>query len=228
MNNFTFYNNYYEIIKYLNDEDRLALYDAIFNYMFEDKEPNFEGLKKGIWINIKMPLDTSKVNYNNGKKGGRPKTEKKPKQNPKETEIKSEVKPKGKANNISYFLFLISNNKYIYINNNNIILINKIKEWLEYKQERKELYKETGLKSLLTEIENNIKIYGIDNIIELINTCMANNYKGIIFDKLKNQERNSQQKVDVPKWFNKDYSEKNERILTEEDYERIRKIKETN
>ena len=89
MNSFTFYNNYYEIAKYLNDEERLKIYDAILAYMFESKEPTFEGLLKGIWINIKMPLDTSKSNTLNGKKGGAPKgnnnakktTEKQPKNN---------------------------------------------------------------------------------------------------------------------------------------------------
>ena len=65
MNNiksFTFYRNYYELIKYLKDEERLKLYDAITRYIFEDKEPELENLIKGIWINLKMPLNTSKNN----------------------------------------------------------------------------------------------------------------------------------------------------------------------
>ena len=196
MNGFTFYNNYYELIKYLKKEDRIEMYDAIFQYMFEGKEPTFNGIKKGLWINILMPLNTSKTNSLNGKKGGAPEgnnnAQKQAKNNPKTSEkqpINKRNENEKQTNNISYFLFLISNNKYIYINNSNIVLINKIKEWLEYKEERKEKYKETGLKSLLTEIENNIEIYGIDNVIELINTCMANNYKGIIFDKLKGKEK---------------------------------------
>ena len=85
MTGFTFYNNYYEIIKYLNDKDRLALYDAIFRYMFEDKEPTFEDLKKGIWINIKMPLDTSK---NKGNRGGAPRGNSNAKKQPKNNQIK--------------------------------------------------------------------------------------------------------------------------------------------
>lgn len=215
MNNFTFYNNYFEIVRYLKNEDRLSMYDAIFNYMFEDKEPNFEGIKKGIWVNIKMPLDNSKTNYNNGKKGGRPKseskTEEKPKQNPKETETKA----KTKANNISIFLFLISNNNYKYINSN-VNLLNKIKEWLEYKEQRKELYKEMGLKSLLTEIENNISVYGFENVINLINECMASNYKGIIFEKLKGKSKSQ-----IPEWFNK---EQKDEELTEEESKELKEL----
>ena len=73
MKGFTFYINYYELIKYLSNEERLKLYDSIFNYMFNDVEPELDGLLKGIWINLKMPLDTSK---NNSGRGGR-----KPKEN---------------------------------------------------------------------------------------------------------------------------------------------------
>lgn len=64
-------------------------------------------------------------------------------------------------------------------------LKNKIKEWLMYKQERKEPYKPMGFKSLLTEIKNNVDIYGESAVINLINQCMSNGYKGIIFDILK-------------------------------------------
>lgn len=134
--NFTFYKNYYEIIKHLDAEDRLEMYEAIIKYMFEDEEPKLSGLKEGIWINIKMPLNTSKNNVINGKKGGAPKgnknankasnfkgkkenktTQKQPKNNPKTTEGTTEKQ----ANNISTFYFLISN---FYFNDN----INKLLE----------------------------------------------------------------------------------------------------
>ena len=41
------------------------MYDALLGYMFEDIEPKLDGLSKGIWINLKMPLDTSKINISN-------------------------------------------------------------------------------------------------------------------------------------------------------------------
>lgn len=197
---FTFYKNYYDILNYLPDNERLTLYDAILKYMFENQNPELNGLLKGIWVNIKMPLDTNKKNIINGKNGGRPK-------NPDETQNETQNKPKSKsnpkANNISYFLFLISNNKYKYININNN-LYKKIEEWLNYKQERKEIYKPTGLQTLIKQIDNKVEIYGEKNIINLIDECMANNYKGIIFDKLnkfKKQENN------LPEWFDKEIKE---------------------
>ena len=60
----------------------------------------------------------------------------------------------------------------------------KMSEWITYKTERKEPYKEMGLKSLLRQIENQAMAYGESALIDLIDECMANNWKGIIFDRL--------------------------------------------
>lgn len=189
---FSFYRNYYELLRYLPDEDRLKLYDAMLEYIFEDKEPKLEKLSKGIWLNLKMPLDTSK---NNGGRGGRPKkeeTEEKPIENRKETEKKTN-------NN---FLFLISN--YLYLKDREL-LRGKIEEWLEYKKQRKDKpYTEIGFKKLLKQIENNAIIYGEQAIIDLIDECMGNNYQGIIFEKLKKQGKHMQKEASVPEWFDKD------------------------
>lgn len=61
----------------------------------------------------------------------------------------------------------------------------KIEEWITYKTERKEPYKEIGMKSLLRQIENNSMQYGSQAICNLIDESMANGWKGIIFDRLK-------------------------------------------
>jgi len=60
----------------------------------------------------------------------------------------------------------------------------KMAEWLTYKMERKESYKETGLKSLLRQVEKNAMQYGDYAVCELIDLCMSSGWKGIIFDKL--------------------------------------------
>ena len=198
MKGFTFYTNYYELTKYLPDNDRLKLYDAIFQYMFEDKETKLEGLLKGIWINLKFPLDTSKNNSGRGGRKPKEETEKKPIKN----RIKTDKVTDLKTNNISYFLFLISNNKYKYIYKESSVY-KSIIDWLEYKKERKETYKEKGLESLLTQINNQCSIYGEQSVTDLIRECMANNYKGIIFDKLK-QERKQPQDFKRPAWLDMD------------------------
>lgn len=64
-------------------------------------------------------------------------------------------------------------------------LTSKMSEWIKYKSERKEPYKEQGMKSLLKQVENNAMQFGDIAICDLIDECMASNWKGIIFDRLK-------------------------------------------
>ena len=64
-------------------------------------------------------------------------------------------------------------------------LKDKLDEWIIYKTERKETYKEVGMKSLLRQIENNQLMYGEKAVCDLIDDSMANGWKGIIFDRLK-------------------------------------------
>jgi len=61
-----------------------------------------------------------------------------------------------------------------------------ITDWLRYKAEKKQDYKPTGLKSLLTEIANNIARYGDDAVVHAIIITMAQNWQGIVWDKAKN------------------------------------------
>ena len=63
----------------------------------------------------------------------------------------------------------------------------KLVEWMTYKAERRENYKETGLKSLLRQVEKNAKQYGDQAICDLIDLSMSSGWKGIAFDKLKSQ-----------------------------------------
>lgn len=87
--------------------------------------------------------------------------------------------------------------KESYFNSEN--LDKAIKEWLEYKKERKDKpYTEIGLKKLLTQIKNNVTEYGEQQVVNLIDECMGNNYQGIIFDKLKKQSKKEDDNVE---WF---------------------------
>lgn len=60
-------------------------------------------------------------------------------------------------------------------------------DWLQYKKERREQYKPTGLKSLKTEVMNNADRYGEHAVAEVIRLSMASGWRGIIFDKLAEQ-----------------------------------------
>lgn len=60
--------------------------------------------------------------------------------------------------------------------------------WLAYKAEKRDAYKPTGLQALKTEVRHNADRYGEAAVAALIRECMGNNWKGIIFDRLKGQK----------------------------------------
>jgi len=77
MNSITFYRSFFEAIKNLNDEQRLKLYDAIFEYQFEQKNINFDdAILQSFWILIQPNIDASNSKRLAGAKGGRPKKSK--------------------------------------------------------------------------------------------------------------------------------------------------------
>lgn len=81
-------------------------------------------------------------------------------------------------------------------------LLLKMREWLTYKTERKEEYTEQGLKSLLSRISSKYEEHGDNALCELIDECMANNWKGIIFDRLKDKPK-QQGSFDTDSFYNK-------------------------
>ncbi len=83
--------SYYDSIKYCSKDEQCDLWNAIFEYTFEEKEPELSGPACGLWIALKPNIDSSLKRYENsiinGKKGGRP-----PKQ-PKDNQTTTEEEP---------------------------------------------------------------------------------------------------------------------------------------
>lgn len=186
VNSFTMYFDYFNLIDTLPLKDKSALLVAINDYMFKDIEPNLTGHNQAIFNTLKNQLNVSK---SNSKRRNRTITEQQPNNNREETETKPNKEPKENKTSILSFKFYISN--FIFINNNNL-LISKIEEWLNYKKQRKDKpYTEIGLKSLLKRIDNTVQEYGTNKMIDVIDYSIANNYQGIVFDRLKNEKQNS-------------------------------------
>lgn len=61
-------------------------------------------------------------------------------------------------------------------------------DWLTYKTQRGDSYTPIGLEALLTRIKNNADEHGDQSVINLIQLCIENNWKGIIWDKLRKQD----------------------------------------
>ena len=68
---FVFYRSFYEATKRIPKRHRPALYDAIFDYIFEQKEPQLEGTSDALWCSFKPQLDANLKRYANAKKGGK-------------------------------------------------------------------------------------------------------------------------------------------------------------
>ena len=58
-------------------------------------------------------------------------------------------------------------------------------DWIVYKKERRESYKETGYKNLVTQVRKSATTYGDTAVIEQIRNSIASGYRGITFDRLK-------------------------------------------
>lgn len=87
------------------------------------------------------------------------------------------------------------------------VMADKLREWFKYKTERKDGYKEQGMKSLLKQVANKVSVYGDTAVCDLIDECMSNGWKGIIWDKLQSSSayRNSGDRIgnrvkDVDGW----------------------------
>ena len=174
INSFTFYKDYYYLIDTMPIEDKKELAVAILDYVFKDLEPNLNGHNQAIFNTLSRQLDCSKNKSKSARKANQ--IEIKQKSNQNQTEIK-----KGNKTSVLSFKFYVSNLEFL---KDRGLLRGKIEDWLDYKWERKEPYKETGFKSLMTRIEKYTEKFGEEKMIELIDECMASNYKGIIFEKL--------------------------------------------
>ena len=72
--NMIFYRSFAEAARNVPDEDRLAFYDALFDYAFNGEEPeDVTGVAMALFTIAKANIDANNRKADLGKKGGRPK-----------------------------------------------------------------------------------------------------------------------------------------------------------
>ena len=197
---FTFYRSFFEaVFKIKNKAARAEAYDAICKYALFNDAPDVDKMSDAAAIAfmlIKPNLDASRRKAKSGKSGGSSKqtaskTDANSKQSGSKTEAsdkqeqpaseKEKEKEKEKENECyppTPFSQIIASYSF------SEPLMAKTTAWLKYKSERRESYKEQGLKSLLTQIQKNAAKYGEQAVVDLMEQCMAANWAGIIWDRL--------------------------------------------
>lgn len=225
---FTFFESYYKALKKLSPDEIGEIVLAMGAYFFEDQEiPELDGVTGAVLEAIRPNISNSKAKATSGKRGGESKTESKTKANGKQKPSNKEIRIKDKELRIKNEgeetkkespseIRKKSATEIVKDRNLDPQLEEKVLEWLKYKAERKEGYKETGLNALITEIQNNADEYGINPVIKCINKSMGSNYKGIIFDGLKKDNitpignsvsRASPEKEDGFEWLSRQLKE---------------------
>ena len=210
---FTFYRSFFEaVFKIKNKAARAEAYDAICKYALFNDAPDVDKMSDAAAIAfmlIKPNLDASRRKAKSGKNGGTSKqtaskaeangkqsgskaeangkqsgskAEANGKQEQPASEKESEKEKENEKENECYpptpFSQIIASYSF------SESLMAKTTAWLKYKSERRESYKEQGLKSLLTQIQKNAAKYGEQAVIDLMEQCMAANWAGIIWDRL--------------------------------------------
>lgn len=179
---FTFYESFFRAVSCIKKAaDRAQAYDLICRYALYGDEPDTSGLPDSVAVAFEMVkpnLASSRRKATSGKKGGEQKqTESKgnpeARDTPKQEQEQEQEKDKEQMLSPPPLLPEAGSE-----------LQSAFSKWLSYKQERKEGYKPTGLEALQTEVMNNARKHGEDTVARLIRHCMANGWKGIIFELL--------------------------------------------
>lgn len=205
LNSFNAYHSYLKSIEPLNDSERGRLFTALLEYSSTGIAPELRGNERFVFPTMKEQIDRDKAGYEakcaknreNSAKGGaanarrwepngsrsKPNgTEREPNGSQRQGQGQGQGQGQTLSGNsaqgaqeppkVSDFGFSPD-------------LESAVNDWLAYKQERREAYKPTGLKSLLTQIKKAAAEYGDAAVIEIIRQSMSANYMGIVFDRLK-------------------------------------------
>lgn len=88
---FVFYRSFFEAIEKLKKNDKLTVYSHLCKYALGEEVEELDGVPGAIFDLIKPQIDANFHRYENGLKGGRPKTKEEPNNNQTETKAKRNV-----------------------------------------------------------------------------------------------------------------------------------------
>lgn len=186
------YRSYFEAYS-AAEVGRLVL--AAMDYRESGAEPEFSGSERFIWPAIRRDIDESVAaqkaisasRSEAGKQGGRPESEKANAFDESNEKQKKQMLSEESKKNYGQRKRTKEKDKDM----DSILsplpptLRESVEKWVAYKGERREEYEPVGLQSLVTQITKAAEEYGEAAMIDVITRSMAANYKGIVFDWLK-------------------------------------------
>lgn len=183
------YRSFYDAIKLLPNDIQLEIFRAIFEYGLDEIEPTLSAGALPFWLLIKPNLQANRTKWENGCKAKskqiRSKTEAKHKQKASKVEANVDVDVNvDEEVNVNGKLDLSGYGQMAYL----------VQRWIDYKKSIKDNYK--SQQSLDLFVKNLIKYSGGNAQVaeEIIETSMANQWKGIFEPKNKKNE----QTLEVP------------------------------
>ena len=214
MRDIKFFASYYAAIKELPDNKQGAVYKAIFDYAMEEKEPELSGLSLAIFNLIRPYLDSSKKQYENGIKGGRPSNKETQEQSEEETQSKTQSLTQNKTQEQSQRQTIKNKNKDIDIKKEinkekNTILTdselysliegsfsdsevcNKFKDYAEMRKamgKNKAIRTKSTLDSCIKKLRKYAKTK--EEALEILDYSIANCYQGL-FDRFGHGQKSA-------------------------------------
>lgn len=184
------YRSYFEAYS-AAEVGRLVL--AAMDYRESGAEPEFSGSERFIWPAIRRDIDESVAaqkaisasRSEAGKQGGRPESEKANAFDESNEKQKKQMLSDESKKSYGQRKRTKEKDKDSILSPLPPTLREAVEKWVAYKGERREEYKPVGLQSLVTQITKAAEEYGEAAMIDVITRSMAANYKGIVFDWLK-------------------------------------------
>ena len=217
---YTFFRSYIESIDIdeISDKDFRVIIKAMCDYCLNDIEPTLTGIPKAMFTLMRPSMDVSKKKADAGRKGGQAytsKTQANNKQNVSNPQANNKQPASNKNKNIELEKELEKEleeelDKEQRIKTKNILLElvddsdlsdpvkASVKEWLEYKRQRKDKLTEVGFKKKLSEIRNKENEIGATRVIQTINLSMSNDWRGIIWDAVPVKQK---QPTKINEWM---------------------------
>ena len=215
MRDIKFFASYYAAIKELPDSKQGMVYKAVFDYAMEGVMPdNLSGMPKAIFDLIKPYLDSSKKQYENGIKGGRPANHETQAQSEEKTQNETQIITQTKTQEQSQRQTIKNKNKDIDIKKeinkekNTILTDSELYSLIEgnfsdrevcqkfkdYAEMRKAMGKNKAIRTLSTldSCIKKLRKYATtkEEALEILDYSIANCYQGL-FDRFGHGQKSA-------------------------------------